>query len=849
MTLDPNTGFSHKTRSSRRAFVAVLVCSLMAGSCLGPELKLPIRHNEHEAKHTRVPRRLAGDVSRARATRITSSEELLHGIAASGKVGDLKLENEQVAFVIDAATSRYGFAESGGNLIDAAPVQGKDALKQMFGYLNDTFPRQPVYDRVEIIEDEKVAAQTGVAIVRATGHDSENASLTITTDYRLEPSTAALEIVTRIQNDGTAPIKDYEVGDAIEFGRTVRFAPSVGFDPSGAQTIPEGYLEAVGEQVSYAYVTESGPLKGYHEGAFSDLNLGTETLSPGQSATVRRFFVVTAHADSQLQHEVALIRRERWARVEGRVVEEVTGAQIDGAEIFFDDVKERPMALTTSADGHYSALVPPGEYRLRTTALGRRGPTRLGVVASVAQPSQIDVLVSRPGSLTFRVRAGDQDLPAKLTFLGRGDTATPRLGAFYANPGENVYLSQTGSGTIALEPGQYQVIASHGPMYSLDVQEVSVVPGAEEKVTFQLERAIEGGNYVCGDLHEHTDASVDSAVSLADRLTANLAEGLDFFVATDHNITTDLSAAAQLNALGKDRIVAISGVEGTREGVGHFNAYPVSHSPPIPPRGTSAHEIVRQLRAAAGATGVVQVNHPRSGQGGYFNTVGYDPAEAALPAEWEGGFDAIELVASKDLSTVDQVLRDWLALLLRGNHYTGVAGSDSHFVVSDEVGYPRTCVAVPNPQRFKADDVVRALKVSRDAFITNGPFVQVTASGKSFGQLVPTVHGKARIEISIQAAPWIDVRRVELLVNGQRRGKPIEVPASKSRERFQSAIDLKISEDSFVVVVVRGDVSLEPIVARPSGRAAPLPIAITNPIYLDRDGDGKWTPPAVAKKP
>jgi hypothetical protein len=33
-------------------------------------------------------------------------------------------------------------------------------------------------------------------------------------------------------------------------------------------------------------------------------------------------------------------------------------------------------------------------------------------------------------------------------------------------------------------------------------------------------------------------------------------------------------------------------------------------------------------------------------------------------------------------------------------------------------------------------------------------------------------------------------------------------------------------------------------------QAAPTALAITNPIYLDRDGDGKWTPPnAPVKSP
>ncbi len=44
--------------------------------------------------------------------------------------------------------------------------------------------------------------------------------------------------------------------------------------------------------------------------------------------------------------------------------------------------------------------------------------------------------------------------------------------------------------------------------------------------------------------------------------------------------------------------------------------------------------------------------------------------------------------------------------------------------------------------------------------------------------------------------------------------------------------------------MVRGDAPLGPVVPADAGQSPPTPLAIANPIYLDRDGDGRFTPPS-----
>jgi hypothetical protein len=349
----------------------------------------------------------------------------------------------------------------------------------------------------------------------------------------------------------------------------------------------------------------------------------------------------------------------------------------------------------------------------------------------------------------------------------------------------------------------------------------------------------------CVDLHQHTQLSSDSAVATRDRALTNLAEGLELMVATDHNeIAAEWkSAVDELHATRP--LEVILGNEATVEGVAHFAAFPMTLQPGEAHGGAPDvrhHSAEELLRALKGPDRVVVLEHPRAGRTGYFENIGLDE-RVALPNDFAGGFDALEIFSGKDTTKVEPALRDWLLLLDHGLIYTAVGGSDSHLVDGQEVGYPRTCFVPEKADAPGPLELVDAIKRRRDVIVTNGPFVSVSVAGKSVGQLAQVKSGKAKLDVEIEAAPWIDVRHLEVFVNGSRRGKPIDVPASQKAQRFQGSVELRIDRDAYVVVVVRGDAPLGPVVPADEGQIAPTPLAITNPIYLDRDGDNHFTPP------
>jgi hypothetical protein len=825
---------------ARRVKTTVLVAALAAG-CLGPRLQLP------EPQTASTP--ALGDDSKApgarpaRAFAILRAEDRLDGPAADGRVGDYRLDNDRIAVIVSAPARRSGFSRSGGNLIDAAPAGGHDALRQIYGYLGDSFPRQPIYNHVDVLNER------GTGVIVARGHDSDDPRILVETRYSLAPGSDAVAIDTTLSNGGDKPLEHFAIGDAVEWGRAERFIPGRGLDAAGHFATDAGWVEGIADSAAYAYVIAEGALDARHGWASSEFNTNIVDLPPGASVRVTRWFVVGSPTDARRYETIAALRKQRWARLSGRILEESTAATLPDARVFFDD-RDGPLAVMRSTVHGYEVFVPPGDYHVRAEGVGRSGPQRLDVTVEPTASATHDVMLSRRGILAFRVRENGTTIPAKLTVFGIAPTLDPRFGPPFASPGGNVLVSAGGEGELPLPPGRYRIIASRGPAYTIDDERVEIPAGSRAQLDFGLQRAVDGFGWRCLDPHQHAFPSSDSAVSLGDRAATNLAEGFDVMVATDHN----LAASEWTQAIAEQRparpLALIVGDEVSIDQLADFGVVPLGAgaavgSEGVPdPHNQSLAELVRSLKAP---DRVLILNHPR-GERSYFDNTGFDPRTGNLK-DLVTDFDAIEIFSSKDVSKVEPALRDWMALLDRGVTFTAVGGSDTHLVVGQETGYPRTCVPADDKDELTADAFVAAVKRRREALVTNGPFVRVSVAGRGMGQLAPAPRGRARLDVEVEAAPWIDVRRLELFVNGTRRGKPFDIPASTKPLRYKAEIDLRIERDAYVVVVVRGDAPLGPVVPPSAGQSPPTALAITNPIYLDRDGDGHYTPSEAASAP
>ena len=780
---------------------------------------------------------------------IADKTQLMHGMSAVGKIGDYRLDNGRVAFIIDKLGAKQGFASSGGNLMDAGiSNENLDALSQTFLYLDDTFPRQAEWKTLEPFTEVDAAG------IRVTGRDINDETIAIAHEYRLERGATSLRLRTTVRNTGAQTIENYELGDALQWGKTDHFAVGVGFELGGKRlSLP--WVAGVGDRVSYA-LAGPGDLQAQSGSSWTDVVYKTVSLATGESATYERYLFVGQGDVASMLGEIARRRGEHLSEVSGRVSLH-DGSPVIGAEVWFDSVRKlavqngdaqhagdtKPFLLAhTRNDGRYTAPLPAGDYMVRVESPSERSPPQpLTVHGTLTRNFQLDP----GGEVSFAIHdAAGLPLAGKIVIYGRDGTPNPKLGPIFSATGAvNAVLTATGNGSFVLPTGRYRLFACHGIEYDVDRFELEVTPHARFSHSFALNHVLDTRGYLSGDFHQHAANSYDSAVSLTDRATSNLAEGVEILVGTDHDFVTDYRPIlAALHADG--RVVTMGGDEATTHTIGHFMGFPMAWRPELPRNGApdtwgkTAGQIFADLRDDP-LDKVVQVNHPRSGATGFFDLLHltFDKGVPVADPNFDDSFDAIEAFNGKRVEEAEHTLEDWMSFAARGKRYTLTGNSDTHALVFQEAGYPRNFVRMADDlNHFDVPAFTEAVKRRHAVIVSNGPFAEIFVGDQTppaqAGDTLKVRADSVAVRYRVQAAPWVDVTRFELWSNGK---KVFETPVAPSNQvvRLQGSFNLPVKKSGYVFAVVHGEKSLEPVLPT-KGNKPTKPFGFTNPVYLEK---------------
>jgi hypothetical protein len=347
---------------------------------------------------------------------------------------------------------------------------------------------------------------------------------------------------------------------------------------------------------------------------------------------------------------------------------------------------------------------------------------------------------------------------------------------------------------------------------------------------------------------KHGDATDDErAITLA-------GEGIELPIATEHNQHASYAAATARLGLGR-RYTAVPGNEVTTP-AGHFNVFPIASTAaaPVNAKLTDWQALLPAIRATPGV-GVVILNHPRSVHSDF---VPFGPGEldAVTGTPRRGrpfGFDAIELVNSGALQSDPMlVYRDWFALLNHGHRIAGVGASDSHDVNRFIVGQGRTYVACrdSDPGRIDVGAAVRSFREGR-LLVSMGLLVRLTVDGRyGPGDLATRLGPKVRVEATVLGPSWARADRLELFANGVKlREEALEDPGRGGEKARRLWILPRPAADTHLVAIATGPCTTGlhwpiPRPYQPSSPAwKPRVMASTNPIWIDADRDGRFTPP------
>jgi hypothetical protein len=218
---------------------------------------------------------------------------------------------------------------------------------------------------------------------------------------------------------------------------------------------------------------------------------------------------------------------------------------------------------------------------------------------------------------------------------------------------------------------------------------------------------------------------------------------------------------------------------------------------------------------------------------GYLDLLRFDtrdvPAWRARSPLAELGFDAIEVFNGDhyaEIDEVERVMRDWYALLDAGARLTATGNSDSHKLTYHESGVPRNFVQVGDDSVAHLDPArfVEAVRGGR-VVVSSGPFVRIDVEGHGVGEKAPA--GQRFVHVIVDAAPWVDVSRVEILNRGHKLHEWTG-PFAAGARRLDASVPVALKAGDWVIAVARGN---KPMTMLP--RAGAIPFGFTNPVWIE----------------
>jgi hypothetical protein len=497
--------------------------------------------------------------------------------------------------------------------------------------------------------------------------------------------------------------------------------------------------------------------------------------------------------------------------------------------------------------------VPDGEHELVVTA-DRPGwhATARGRFVVATGANRVDLHV---------VDGDGSPVAARIVVLG--DDGSPfawpeAIDQRARDHGASVF-TMDGEAHVDLDDGRWRILGVRG--IRDDVADVTIDLSGPADVVLVVPRVIDLPD-AAGDLHVHTARSGDAFVPDRLRFASLAATGLDVLAITDHGKVASVGGFFPDPDEGGPLV--IDGIEsdvGAGESDGHLLAFPQVSAPV-----DAGADVAGWLDALRGSGAeVVQLAHPRGiefapGEGlkhthALLHDRGYQPGEPLDSAEnaWllapnAAGtrpldLDALEVINRFSVEGWLEVRTDWFSWLNQGHFVTGTGNSDSHAADLERAGLPTNLV------RCDPCDVpgfARAVKAGR-VRVSTGPIVDVRVGDAGPGDLVTSAAPVAMI--TVRAASWVPVDELRMVVDGEVvRAEPVpDVRDARGVLDYAVAWPVPLDEDGWVLVEAGIPIDDRPgtrVVPRPGlyGLVAPeyLPIAFTNPVRVDVDGDGAW---------
>lgn len=827
----------------------------------------------------------------ARAQVVHEPVALIGGVSGEGRVGDIRIDNAQVAFIIQGVRVGNGYVPNGGGVIDADLVRdashpGRDVIDEAgsligLGHLFEPTsvvvvdaggPDRPavVEARGKTVELDALEGELDADFITAIDVD-------IVQRYTLAPESHLLKMETEITWHGNST--NFQIFDLLAASADVAEAwlPGRGLGESG----PVGaWRGAVGrrDEVALGLFPEA---EAFVESPIADLlpslidgaivaTTPAKPMSDGETARWTRYLGV----GEDLAGLVA-----EWETGRGTALTAYTGQVTDdagpvaGARVALLDAEGAPGPLTvTDAQGRFSVNLPAGAWDAVPVARRRAEkvdlPDReawygaftadhwrdLAVAALADHRSDGASADGRGVGAAVRLTAGSEaalrlDEPATVQLsVADGGPALFRFERLDPAPSTDTRLAPgvdaaraaecyvlDGAGTFPVEPGRYRVVAHRGLRHEPVVSEITLAAGATETLAVTLPVAWYLPGVLGLDPHAHASPSMDASIPMHHRLAVHAANGVDVHLGTDHDVVADYRPMiAPLGLDGRLKSVVASEVSPTRRG--HLNAYPLEERRDLPGHGAipwwntwkSWPRTSQLIDAIRERFGDVVVQINHGRDKGLLEGAGWDRfTGVASNPDWWTP-DFDAMEVMNDGAT-DGLDLDYMSLDARGVSVTPVAVSDSHGYRQGS-GENITWTYTGTTLADFDDDALRRAFRARATVASRGPMLYATIDGAWAPGA--TVVGARDVRVEIFGASFVDVDTVTLW----RDGNPVETRAAETGDIL--TFRLSDDQDGSWVITASGATPMRPVYDR-------TPWALTAAIRVDATGDG-WRAPLPA---
>lgn len=484
-------------------------------------------------------------------------------------------------------------------------------------------------------------------------------------------------------------------------------------------------------------------------------------------------------------------------------------------------------------------------------------------------PQTIQLSNYLPGTLSLKVvDENNSALPSKTEIRGKVATPSPILGPDSAEAKiRNVIYAANGEISQSLMPGKYDLIISRGPEYDAVFKSITIAEGETLELQEVLKRTVITKGWISSDFHSHSSPSGDNTGSQLGRVANLVCEHVEYGPCTEHNRIS--TYAPHIKRLGIEKFFSsVPGMELTGKPLplNHHNTFPLLRKPRTQDGGgpvtdtNIASQIERLSLWDNNSEKLLQLNHPdignlfydKDGNGisdeGFKDAIPFIDVMEIHPISFESA-----VPSGKSFENSSHRVFNWIQLLNQGYRIPGVVNTDAHYNYHGSGGL-RIWIKSPTdePADIKTLDIVHASEKG-NVLMSNGPFLEVEAAEKpedgtlpkwtTIGDDMTAKSGNILMKVKVQCPNWLDVDRVVVLANGKvlkeqdfTRGKHAK-DFSDDVVKFERELHFSLKEDAHLIVIATGMNSKVGDVQGP-GWGKQQPTAITNPIFIDVDGNG-----------